>query len=230
MGEEVRPIGADLQFSPNFYITLGGTAFQGNDTMGTELSARGWTFGNRLSVYDEEIAAVPDTTRPIGPDVDHRIGDSERLRLQLPERAMIQFARVDNRSQLLLRNPPDTPWRTKFNVISADAGASSPTTLAAEWAYGTTTVGFPGGTFSLHFDTAYVLLSHKSGMDRVTARVERFKAGKEHGHAYTVAWLRETSAHVRSGVEYVKATGNQPLAPDPRTGGSTITLELRYRF
>ena len=82
----------------------------------------------------------------------------------------------------------------------------------------------------MHFDTAYVLLSHKSGMDRWTGRVERFKAGDEHGHAYTVAWLRETSPHVRSGVEYVRATGNQPLAPDPRTGGSTITIELRYRF
>jgi hypothetical protein len=230
IGQEVRPIGADLQYSPNFYITLGGTAFRGNDTMGSELASRGWTFGNRLSVYDEVIADVPDTTRPIGPEIDHRIGDSERLRLQLPERAMIQFARVDNRTQLLFRRPPDQPWRTKFNVISADAGASSPTTLAAEWLYGTTTVGFPGGSFQLRFDTAYALLSHKSGMDRWTARVERFKAGREHGHAYTIAWLRETSPHIRSGIEYVRATGNQPLAPEPRTGGSTITIELRYRF
>lgn len=230
IGEEVRPVGADVQFSPNFYITLGGTAFRGNDTMGTELASRGWTFGNRLSAYDEVIAAVPDTTRPVGPDIDHRFGDSERLRLQLPERAMIQFARVDNRSQLLFRNPPDELWRTKFNVISGDAGANTPTTIAAEWAYGTTAVGFPGGSFQLHFDTAYALLSHKSGMDRWTARIERFKAGKEHGHAYTIAWLRETSPHVRSGIEYVRATGNQPHAPDPRTGGSTITIELRYRF
>ena len=230
IGQEVRPIGADLQFSPNFYITLGGTAFRGNDTMGSALAARGWTFGNRLSVYNEVIADVPDTTRPIGPEIDHRLGDSERLRLQLPERAMIQFARVDNRSELLFRTPPDQPWRTKFNVISGDAGAGSPTTLAAEWLYGTTTIGFPGGSFQLRFDTAYALLSHKSGMDRWTARVERFKAGREHGHAYTIAWLRETSPHVRSGIEYVRATGNQPLAPEPRTGGSTITIELRYRF
>ena len=230
IGEEVRPIGADLQFSPNFYIVLGGTAFRGNDTMGTELAARGWTFGNRLTAYHEEIAAVPDTTRPIGPEIDHRIGDSERIRLQLPERAMIQFARVDNRSQLLIGRPPDVPWRTRFNVVSADAGASSPTTVAAEWAYGTTTVAFPGGTFGEKFDTAYLLLSHKMGTDRWTARVERFKIGGEHGHAYTIAWLRETSPHVRSGVEYVRAKGNQPQAPDPNTGGSTITIELRYRF
>ncbi len=230
IGEEVRPIGADVQFSPNFYIALGGTAFRGNDTMGTLLAARGWTFGNRLTVYNEEIAAVPDRTRPIGPEIYHRIGDSERIRLSLPERAMIQFARVDNRTQLLIRNPPDVPWRTKFNVVSADVGTSSPTTLAGEWAYGTTTVAFPGGTFGEKFDTAYLLLSHKTGTDRWTARVERFKIGDESGHAYTVAWLRETSPHVRSGVEYERVNGKQPLAPDPRTGGSTITIEIRYRF
>ena len=57
--------------------------------MGTLLAARGWTFGNRLTVYNEEIAAVPDRTRPIGPEIDHRIGDSERIRVSLPERAMI---------------------------------------------------------------------------------------------------------------------------------------------
>src|SRR5437773_2153070 len=82
------------------------------------------TIGKRLTVYNEEIAAVPDRTRPIGPEIDHRIGDSERLRVQLPERAMIQFARVDNRTQLLIRNAPNTPWRTKFNIVSADVGTS----------------------------------------------------------------------------------------------------------
>jgi hypothetical protein len=230
IGEEVRPIGADLQFSPNFYITAGATAFRGNDTMGSALAARGWVFGNRLSVYDEVIADVPDTTRPIGPEIDHRIGDSERLRVQLPERAMIQFARIDNRSQLLIRRPPDEPWRTKFNIVSAEVGSTSPTTLAGEWARGTTELAFPGGTFLLHFDTAYLLLSHKSGNDRLSARVERFTAGREHGHAYTVAWFRETSPQMRTGLEYAHVTGNQPLAPDPSNGGSTITLELRYRF
>src|SRR5258708_18836088 len=92
IGQEVRPWGADLQYSPNFYITAGATAFRGNDTMGTELAARGWTLGNRLSVYDEDIALPPpDTTvRPIGRDLDGKNGYAERIRIQLPERAMLQ--------------------------------------------------------------------------------------------------------------------------------------------
>ena len=88
MGQEVRPLGADLQISPSFYFSLGGTAFVGNDTMGTGLAAHGWTFGNRLSAYNEVIAAAPDTTRPFGTDIDHKIGDSERIRQRqgLPRR------------------------------------------------------------------------------------------------------------------------------------------------
>jgi len=230
IGQEVRPLGADLQWSPNFYISLGGTAFRGNDTMGTELADRGWSLGNRLSVYNEVIASAPDETRPIGSEIDHRIGDSERLRLQLPERAMIQFTHIDNRERLLFGKPPDEPWRTKFNIVSAEAGTTSPTTIAAEWAKGTTEIGFPGGSFLLNFDTAYVLVSHKSGKDRFSARIEEFKTNGERGHAWTVAWLTEANEHFRSGVEYVHATGNHASAPDPRTAGSTITLEVRYRF
>ncbi|HUJ12529.1 MAG TPA: hypothetical protein VL284_01970 [Thermoanaerobaculia bacterium] len=231
IGEEFRPIGADLQWSPNFYFTVGATAFRGNDTMGTLLAARGWTLGNRLTVYDETIAAVPDTTRPIGSDLDHRFGDSGRIRVQLPERALIQVTHVDNRAKLLLLNPPDTPWHTKFDVVSGEVGSTSPTTLVAEWARGTTEVGFPGGSFLLDFNTAYVLLSEKIGTkDRVSARIERFATNAEHGHAWTVAWLTEANPHLRSGVEYVHASGNHNGAPDPRTAGSTITLEVRYRF
>jgi hypothetical protein len=242
IAQEVRPIGADLQFSPNFYLTMGATAFRGNDTMGSALSSRGWTIGNRISLYDEVIAVAPspDSTRPIGPDIDKRIGDSERIRVQLPERALLQFTRIDNRSELLIRPAPETPWRTKFNVVGAELGPAGPTTLAAEWAYGSTQLGFPGGTFKMDFDTVYLLLSQKRGTSRWTARVERFTThnhkrppgdvNRERGSAITVSYLNESSTSFRSGLEYVYVKGDRLAAPDPRTGGSTVTLELRYRF
>ncbi|HSP15258.1 MAG TPA: hypothetical protein VLV78_10950 [Thermoanaerobaculia bacterium] len=247
IGQEFRPVGADVQFSPNFYITGGATAFRGNDTMGTELAARGWTFGNRLTVYNEKIALPPpdDLTKPIGSDIDHRIGFAERLRLQIPERAMVQFAHIDNRAELYpTARPPDIPWATRFNVVSAEAGSTPTTTVAAEWARGRTAVGFPGGSFTMDFDTAYVLASQKRGRDRWTTRIERFSThahkrspydtSRESGHAYTVAWLRDLSEHLRGGVEYVRVTGDRPglsgTAFDVRTGGSTITAELRIGF
>jgi hypothetical protein len=246
IAQEVRPIGADLQWSPSFYLTVGGTAFRGNDTMGTALAARGWTLGNYLTTYDEKIP-LPGygmNVRPIGADLDNKNGYSERVRLALPERAMIQAAHIDNRAPII---PGDlkgqTPWQTRFNVVSADAGSMGPTTLAAEWAYGSTAVGFPGGSFTMDFDTEYLLASHKFGHERLSARVERFSTrdashpandgAREHGRAWTVAWMHEMNANSRTGIEYVRVSGDRPgLAPDfdPRTGGSTVTIEYRYGF
>lgn len=240
IGEEVRPIGIDLQYSPNYYITLGGTVFGGNDTMGTELAARGWTFGNRLSVYGENLPQPPPEpdTRPIGADLDSRRGYSERIRLQIPERAVLQFTHIDNRAKLVPLLKGYEPWLTRFNIISATVGTNSPTTLSAEWASGWTAVGFPGGSSTMDFDTAYVLLSRKSGSDRWTTRVERFSTRdrrrraedtkRERGHATTLVWLRDVSPAVRVGLEFARVKGERGGGPD--TGGSTITLELRYGF
>ena len=210
--------------------------------MGSALASRGWTVGNRMSVYNEVIAVAPspDSTRPIGPEIDRHWGDSERVRVQIPERAILQFTRIDNRSQLLVRPAPETPWRTRFNIVGAELGPTGPTTFAAEWAYGSTALGFPGGSFKMDFDTIYLLLSQKRGTSRWSARVERFSTNahsrpagdlsREHGSAFTLSWLNESSKSLRSGLEYVHVSGDRLAAPDPRTGGSTITLELRYRF
>ena len=246
MAQEVRPIGADLQFSPGFYFTAGVTAFRGNDTMGTVLSERGWTLGNRISTYNETIALPPpdSVTRPIGPDTDHKLGFAGRIRLQVPERALLQITHIDNRTRLRPGEPPDTPWQTRFNVIGGEMGSASPTTLAGEWAKGHTTLAFPRGTFVLDFDTYYLLASRKYGKDRYTTRIERFATrshvrrpnddSRESGKALTFAWLRDLSEHVRGGLEYVKVDGDrQGLALaglDAHTGGSTITLELRLFY
>lgn len=246
MAQEFRPTGADLQFSPGFYFTAGVTAFRGNDTMGTLLSQRGWTLGNRISTYNETIALPPPDsgTRPIGPDTDHKLGFAERIRLQVPERALLQITHIDNRTRLRPGAPPLTPWQTRFNVVGGELGSASPTTLAGEWAKGHTTLAFPGGTFALDFDTYYLLASRKYGKDRYTTRIERFATrshlrrpndpSRESGKALTFAWLRDLSEHVRGGLEYVKVDGDrQRLALaglDARTGGSTITLELRLFY
>jgi len=250
MAQEVRPIGADLQWSPNFYLTFGGTAFRDNDTMGTLLAARGFTVGNYLAVYNENLPVPePALTRPFGEDLDNKNGYSERVRVTLPERAMLQVVHIDNRATL---SPVDVkgeePWQTRFNIVSAEVGTTADTTVAGEWAHGTTAVGFPGGVFTMNFDTAYLLASHKFGTERLSARVERFSTSnadhpaddvsREHGHAWTVAWMHEVNKNSRTGIEYVRVDGDRPglttfyspLVFDPRTGGSTLTLEYRYSF
>jgi hypothetical protein len=235
IGQEVRPVGADLQYSPSFYVTLGATAFRDNDTMGTLPAGRGWTLGNRLSVYDESLpvpGAAP--TKPFTGDLDGKWGHSERVRLQIPERAMLQVTHLDNRAELVTRRNLE-PWLTRFDIVGAQVGLTGPWTLAAEWMSGDTTVGFPGGTFTLDFDTVYLLGSYKREHDRISVRVERFSTSDdEDGRAWTVAWFRERNANLRAGIEYVHVTGDHPSAIDagfsPETGGSMVTVELRYKF
>ena len=224
IGEEMRPIGADLQYSPNFYMSGGVTVFRGIDTMGTVLSDRGFALGNRLSVYGERLplSEPGETTRPIGPDLDDQNGYSARIRMQIPERAMLQITHIDNRAKLVRELKGEEPWKTNFNLVGVQTGMTSPTTIAAEWARGSTTVGFPRGTFKLNFDTAYILFSSKRGVDRWTTRVERFKTGDDESRAVTVAWLRDIGKQVRFGAEYVRVSGDRK--------GSMITAELRYAF
>jgi hypothetical protein len=243
IAQEVRPIGVDVQYSPNFYITGGLTAFRGNDTMGTLIAEHGWTFGSRQTVYDEAIGL--DATRSISPDLDHRNGYAERLRVQLPERAMLQAAHVDNRATLTTAPVHgQTPWATKFDVVGGTLGTTGPSTVSAEWMYGETSVGFPGGSYTMDFETTYVLLSRKIGPTRWTARIERFTTnsevsrpddpGREKGHAVTIAYLHDINAHVRAGLEWVRANGDRPGVAEygfsPRTSGKTIAFELRYGF
>jgi len=116
IAQEVRPIGADLQWSPGFYVTVGAHGFprqrhDGNATRRPRLDLR-----KLLTTYDENMPLpYPETTKPIGADLDHKNGYSERIRLSLPERAMIQFAHIDNRAPIT-PNPikGQTPWQTHF--------------------------------------------------------------------------------------------------------------------
>jgi hypothetical protein len=246
IGEEVRPIGIDVQYDPNFYVTLGATAFGGNDTMGTELAGHGWTFGNRMTVFDEGLPLAPPQadTIPIEHDLDHRLGHSERIRVKLPERASLQITHLDNRARLVPDIDGQTPWLTRFDVVGVEIGSTSPTTLAGEWSYGWTELVFPGGRFQMDFDTAYLLLTHKQAGDRWTVRVDRFSTSdhdrpvpdfsREHGHAVTIAWLHDIQKSVRLGVELARVSGDHPAAVfyggDPRTAGKTITVEVRRAF
>lgn len=259
IGEEVRPVGLDLQWKHGFYVTVGITGFRDNDTMGTLLAWRGWAVGNRLSVYDEVLPLPPldsllhgdftgkqrsDGTRPFERDLDGRTGISERLRLSLPERANIQFTHLDNRGDHLLHRG-EYAWATKYDQISAELGNSEATVIALEYMKGSTAMGRPQAAhIDLGFASGYVLVSKKSGRWRTTLRAERFSTTDrvnlandeygERGRAYTAAVLYDVSDRSRAGVEYTKMTGARPgvaeSGGDASLDGRTVTLELRYKF
>jgi hypothetical protein len=257
IGEEVRPVGVDLQWKPNFYVSGGATVFKDNDTMGALLAWRGWSIGNRLTVYNEVLPLPPlfslptgfpdqrsDGTVPFEHDLDKRYGYSGRVRFQLPERAMVQVTHVDNRGDRK-EYRDEYAWQTRFDVIGAQAGLTSPTTFAAEYARGKTGMGAPPIFVNADFWTWYLLVSHKTGHERFSVRYDGFsttdrdhaplaETNTEHGRAWLFAWLHDVSENVRLGAEYVRVTGDRPAAAEsgfsPVTDAHTVTVELRYRF
>jgi hypothetical protein len=256
IGEEVRPVGVDLQWKPNFYVTAGATAFRNNDTAGALLAWRGWTVGDRLSVYNEVLPLPPifslptgfadqraDGTVPFEKDLDKRTGYAGRVRVQLPERANLQLTHFDNRGDRK-EYRDEYAWQTRFDVLSGVAGVTSPTTVAAEYLRGKTGMGAPPIFVDADISAWYVLVSHKIGRERFSARYDGFstvdrdrspaETNTEHGRSWLFAWLHELNEHVRLGAEFVQVTGDRVAAQEsgfsPNTDGHTVTLELRYSF
>ncbi len=257
IGEEVRPLGIDLQhrvLTSSVVVTTGITAFRSNDSMGALLAWRGWSIGDRLSVYNEVVPLPPitslgtvfvdqrdDGSKPFGPDLDGRIGFSGRARVTWPERAMLQYALVDNRGDRLLYRG-EYAWQTRFHLLSGEIGRRDATIAAIEYMSGKTGMGPPNsnGFVNADFYSAYLLLSHKSGRNRFTFRYDSFNTEErdfspaerndEHGRAWTLAWLVDLTAHIRGGFEFTQLTGTRPAVFDPSIDGRSVAVEIRYNL
>jgi len=255
IGEEFRPVGIDLAWRPNFYVTAGATAFRNNDSLGALIAWRGWTIGNRLTVYNEVLPLPPlfslatdfasqrhDGTVPFERDLDGRTGVSARLRLQLPERAMMQLTRVDNRGDRDLYRG-EYAWQTHFNIAAAQIGLTSPATVAAEYCWGATGMGTPPHFVQADFATWYLLTSYKRSNDRYSVRFDSFSTtdrdhvaedNTEHGHSWVLAWMHDLKPNVRLAAEFAQVTGSRAAAQQsgfsPNTDGRTMTVEVRYGF
>jgi len=184
IANEVRPIGVTGEWrllTSSAVITTSATAFRGNDTMGALLAWRGWTSGNRLSVFNEVLPLPPlqslrrvfvhqrNGTVPIEQDLDGRTGYAARVRYSLPERFSMQLTRVDNEGDRALHRG-EYAWRTPFYVAGADLHVAN-ATLASEWMEGKSGMGDPLRTaIDIHFYSGYLLGSCKLAKETLSAR------------------------------------------------------------
>jgi hypothetical protein len=259
IGEEVRPLGVDLQYRHrgDSTLTLAVTGFRANDTSGTLLGWRGWSLGNRLSTWGETLPIPPlrslqdpkmfgfqrSGTEPFGADLDHRNGWSTRARWTLPERITIQATHYDNRGDRHFYGD-QYAWRTKFNLAGLDVHPSRSTVVAAEYLSGSTGMGFLPHVFvQADIRTFYVLLSQTFGQERLTVRHDWFstvdrdgtaESSDERGNAWTVAWFHQAGIHTRLGLEYATVSADRLAALESGfplgTDGHTLTAEIRYGF
>ncbi len=262
IGEEFRPIGGELQWkklTSTTVWTFAGGAFRGNDTSGALLGWRGWSLGSRLTTYGEVLPLPPlfslrdprafadqrrDGTNPFGPDLDGRTGITARVRMQIPERALVQLAHIDNRGDRR-EYRKEYAWQTRFNIASGEITTVRHATIAAEYGWGSTGMGFaPAALVNLNFAAWYALISQPLGRNRLSARYDGFRTidrdhsfaenNTEHGRAWTLAWFFEPRPSVRLGAEFASVSARRIAAAesgfDPNTDGRTLTLEARYRF
>ncbi|HYC60954.1 MAG TPA: hypothetical protein VEK79_15435 [Thermoanaerobaculia bacterium] len=254
IGEEVRPIGVDLQYrhttSRGHAITTAATAFRGNDSMGALLAWRGWAIGNRLSTYNEVLPLPPlptldelfplqrkDGTKPFGTDLDGRTGYSARVRYAVPQRVNVLYTYLDNRGDRELHRG-EYAWATKFHLFGIEAGNPDRLAVAGEYMRGSTTMGRGVAFVDADFFAAYLLVSGKGGRNRLTARYELFNTeeqdfsvaelNEENGRSWTLTWMFDITPPLRIGAELTQVVGDRADTPDP--DARTVTLEARWRF
>ena len=251
IAEEVRPLGVDLEWRHTLrrgdILTLAATGFRGNDSMGALLGWRGWTAGNRLSVWGE-VLQLPalnahfsdqreDGTKPFGPDLDGNTGYSARVRYSVPQRGNVQYAYVDNRADRRLHRG-EYAWATDFHLLSGEIGSTDTVIVAAEVMRGSTGMGFAPAFVQGDFYAAYALVSGKRGRSRWTARYDLFGVDErdfsaggpndETGRSWTFAWLYDITPAIRAAGEFTQITGTNFAGQG--TNGRTVTLEARYSF
>ncbi|HVG23302.1 MAG TPA: hypothetical protein VND45_04045 [Thermoanaerobaculia bacterium] len=250
IGEEVRPIGVDLQYrhvtSRGPVLSGGVTAFRGNDTMGTLLAWRGWPHGDRLTALGEtrplpSLDSLSDGgpfakqrdagTQPFGSDLDGRTGWSARVRY-----GPVQYAYVDNGGDRALHGDQYS-WHTRFHLVSAEVGNPDRVVAAGEWMRGNTYMGLGTPFVAADFSSAYLLLSGKVRRNRLSARYELFSTtdldrsaaeeNAESGRGWTLTWLFDATPRLRAGAEFAQVAGHRGAADLTE---HTVTFEARWRF
>jgi hypothetical protein len=245
IAEEIRPIGADVAWAHTFAneqrLQLAGTVFGGNDTSGTLLAWRGFSFHDRPTPTGRFVplppfAALPEEfprqsdrgTRAFGSDLDGRPGYAGRARWSAPEgRAMVQVSAFLNRGDRALHGP-EYAWETDFRWLSVESALPAGLRFLGEWGSGTSAMGFaPAGGRSdavvdIGFDTYYLMLTREWGPVRATVRYDDFLVrdrdstplddNREDGQAWTLALIARLGEHWRAGAEVFEVDADRPAA------------------
>lgn len=264
IAEEIRPIGLDLGYTRTFAgdhrLHLGGTAFLGNDTSGTLIAWRGFSFHDRptptgrfvpLPPIEGFPKQSPEGTKAFGSDLDGRPGYAGRIRWTAPDnRAVIQATAFLNRGDRDLHGE-EYAWETDFRWLSVETALPAGLRLLGEWGTGTSRMGIapPGqrseAVVDILFDTFYLLLTRewRGGAFRTTARYDDFRVedrdstalddNREEGRAWTLALLVPMGEHWRAGIELLDLEADRPAARragSPPLDGDSVRAELRYAF
>jgi hypothetical protein len=199
ISEEVKGSGVEVAVRRDFSghelgLTVGAVA--ANDTAGTLLALRGWSFSDaratigghyELPPLNPFIAGIqPDRTTP-SLELDDRVGHYVRLDWRLPSSVAFNLETYDNQGDKVSFNTIlEWAWRTRFTNIGMVWRPADDLEILAQAMSGRTEMGFtsPAGIWvDTSYRSAYVLASRQFGDTAVTGRLDAF-SNKDNASAF----------------------------------------------
>ena len=192
-------------------IGLSIAVFRGNDPAGAALSWHGWTASDRQTLRHEDlplpnsqIGFVPEASEPFL-ELDDRLGYHVNLQWTLHGQGKLLAGYYDNRADPTVVEDLQWGWQTRFFHLGAKWWLPGDYELIAQAMAGDTLMQSTSGAIDLvnnDYNSAFVMLSKKTGPHRVSGRIETFAV-----------------------------IDNDDIAVDNNEeDGSSVTLNYTYRF
>jgi hypothetical protein len=256
LAEEVRTIGAEAQLEwlgsrTGHDFDLGATAgvFGWNDGAGAALADGGFTLTDRQTVLWGRVGrpGVPPlySAQPFR-EMDGNAGAYGGLEVRYLDRVVLRFLRYDNNA-----NPGAADavthtiaWNTTFDSAGLRVEGGNGWTAILQWLQGETYISPHGVDERWPFRSSYALLSKRFGSHTLSARYDKFDVegrtndegdddGWQQGHAFTLAYIFQPSAHWRYTLEWLHVVGTSynraEFTDGPPTATQTqVQLAIRY--
>lgn len=261
IGEEFRPIGLDASYRYHFdegsLLSVSGTVFGGNDSMGALLAFRGWSYGRQRSVLGDTLA-LPDLnslqdgqmfagqrddgTKPFGRDLDGRPGYALRSSLAL-ENLNLKLSWVDNRGDTTLLHA-EYAWKTRFALAGLAWRVNDDLEFLSEASVGSSEMGAGPGV-DIDFYSFYQMLSYQIADYRLSYRYDQFgiddkdlvdQENNEFGRSQTLALMWQAQGndlHLGAEVMFLSSKRVRQLsgAQNDVDGDSvSASVLVQYRF
>jgi hypothetical protein len=254
LGEEIRPIGAEWSLRRRLErlgsaqeLRAFAAGFYGNDPAATLLFWRGWSLHDRQSRLNDRLdipgmpvfgsygptgVLVPQSVEPFT-ETDHRPGAYAGFEWRYARRALVQWARYDNRADPSSFSGGQWGWHTSFDHVAMQITLPAELGLVAQWLRGETywlsgarqngTLA-PGARFvEDEFAAGFVMLTRQfGGMHRVALRYDTFSIVRpdavpelysDDGHAWTLSYRLEPTERFSGGVEWLRIDSQRDLWP-----------------
>ncbi len=255
IGEELRTIGVEGQIDwlgtrtgHAMDVGLVGGVFGWNDPAGVELASQGFMLDDRQTTLFGDVGRSSSSYPPRR--VFRQIGNSAGIYVGVEaryfDRLVVRALRYDNRADPEAHDTvtPGYAWLTTFNSAGARLETEGGWTGIAQWMKGETTIAPGGMRFGYPFDARFLLISKRAGRHTLSARYDKFEVltgfttatgdhYAQYGHAWTVAYIFEPSAHWRFTLEWLNVTTDSALREQffgPEGLVSEHKIEAAFRY